>query len=75
MKTVKRSYLDVLCGKGNLIKKPATCIKTQNNQWQTFQAFLLHITDPRISLDSDLFCDIHSFYCKAITIYIMLTLV
>ena len=44
MKTVRRSYLDAHYGKGNLIKKPATRIKTQNNQSQTLQAFLLQIS-------------------------------
>ena len=44
MKTVRRSYLDAHYGKGNLNKKPATLTKTQNNQSQTLQAFLRHIT-------------------------------
>ena len=44
MKTVRRSYLDAHYGKGNLINKPATRTKTENNQSQTLQAFLLHIT-------------------------------
>ena len=31
IKAFRRSYLDALCGKGNVIKKSAAHIKTQNN--------------------------------------------
>ena len=54
MKTVMRSCLNALFGKENLIKKPATRIKTQISQSQTLQMFLLHITEPVISLFPDL---------------------
>ena len=66
MKTVRRSYLDTLFGKENLITKPATRIKTQNNQSKTLQRFLLHIIDPGVSLFPDLFFSHSQFQLQSI---------